>query len=236
MKKAEATGKTIEAATDNGLKMLNLTAEQAEVEVVEVGGGLKKAKVIVTEKLSDLKKAENFLEELIQKMNLDCIVAAKEEDEVIYIEIVGKDSANVIGYRGEVLDSLQYLTNLYVNGDKKNYVKITVDAENYRQKRKAVLVQLAQNLEKKVVRTNKYVKLEPMNPSERRIIHSALQDSTRVRTESQGEEPNRFVVIYPKVGGFNVAPEPPKEYDNSPSVNKKRKSLSFVYSSDKKRK
>lgn len=136
-------------------------------------------------------------------MGFDFIVETEETEDAVNINLVGTDSASIIGYRGEVLDSIQYLTSLVCNKNKDSYKRLTVDTENYREKRAETLRNLAKNLENKVKRTGRTVKLEPMNPYERRIIHSALQDSTIVTTVSEGVSPNRYVTIVPR----NPAPE-----------------------------
>lgn len=222
MKKAEATGKSIDAAIENGLKALQLTREQVEVKILSEGGFLKSCKVELTQKLTDGERALNFLEDLLEKMQFNFVVDMSENQDEVRLNLVGSDSGSVIGYRGEVLDSLQYLTSLVVNADRENFKRVVVDAEDYRAKRNKTLEQLAKNLEKKVIRTRKYVKLEPMNPYERRIIHTALQDSVEVTTSSEGEEPNRYVIISLKNGGKTP-------------VAQQRKQLNFVYRSDKKK-
>ncbi|MEG1528124.1 MAG: RNA-binding cell elongation regulator Jag/EloR [Clostridia bacterium] len=228
MKTAESTGKNVATAIENGLKLLKLEQEQVDIEILSQGGFLKPAKVKLTKKLSEGENAQLFLEELLAKINFDFIVDLVENEEEIKLNLIGKDGGSVIGYRGEVLDSLQYLTSLMVNQGRKKYIRVVVDAENYRGKREDILAKLASNLEKKVIRTRHAVKLEPMNPFERRIIHATLQDSQFVETSSSGEEPNRHVIISPKGDNGFVK----DEELTSPS----RKKLTFAYRSDKKRK
>ena len=117
------------------------------------------------------------------------------EEKTISIDLSGSEMGVLIGKRGQTLDSLQYLVSLVVNKDKEDYIRVKVDTENYRARRKATLEKLAKNIAAKVKRTRKPVALEPMNPYERRIIHSALQGDRYVTTKSEGEEPNRRVVI-----------------------------------------
>ncbi|WP_066645517.1 RNA-binding cell elongation regulator Jag/EloR [Christensenella timonensis] len=139
---------------------------------------------------------ENFLNGLFQRMDVDAVCALKEEGEKsIQIEITGKDTAVLIGRRGDTLDALQYLTGLAVNKGKDDYKKIMLDAENYRQKREHTLEKLAKRLASTVAKTGKPITLEPMNPYERRILHATLQNNPRVETMSEGEEPYRRVVI-----------------------------------------
>lgn len=140
--------------------------------------------------------ALDFLKDMIDKMGIDVEVSAREnKDGEIHIDINGKDSACVIGKRGQTLDAIQYLTRVVVNRDEENYTKIVVDAGKYRAKREATLAKLAKRLADKVTRTGKPVKLEPMSPYERKIIHSALQNHKKVTTRSEGKEPYRRVVI-----------------------------------------
>ena len=128
-------------------------------------------------------------------MGLELKIESSEEDGIIYIDIEGKDSGTIIGKRGQTLDSLQYLTNLAVNKNTDKYVKVVINAENYREKRESTLEQLAIRLAGKVSKTKRAVRLEPMNPYERKVIHTTLQDDVRVNTRSEGDEPYRRVVI-----------------------------------------
>ena len=136
-----------------------------------------------------------FVKELAEKMELSLEIKAMKNDDSIYIDIEGKDSGTVIGKRGQTLDSIQYLTSLVANKGKEGYLRVVVDAENYRSKRESTLEQLAERLAGKVMRTKKTVRLEPMNPYERKVIHAKLQDNGKVVTRSEGEEPYRRVVI-----------------------------------------
>ena len=195
--KIEATGKTVDAAIENALKKCELTIDQVDVEVISQGGFLKQCKVAVTKKITEGEQVKQFLENVLEKMGFTkTVVEMTEDKETVYINLVGTESG-VIGYRGEVLDALQYLSSLVLNG-KKNFKRIVLDSEGYREKREKTLIQLAKNLEQKVKRTGKAVKLEPMNPYERRIIHSSLQSNENVTTFSIGEEPYRKLVIAPK--------------------------------------
>ena len=121
-----------------------------------------------------------------------------DEDATIDINLVGDDMGVLIGKRGQTLDSLQYLVSLVANKDSDKYYRVKLDTENYRERRKATLESLAKNIAYKVKRTRKSVSLEPMNPYERRIIHSALQNDKYVSTKSEGEEPFRHVVVFMK--------------------------------------
>ena len=174
--------------------------------------------------LSEPVKIQNFLQIVLTKMDVNCTVELSEVDDTVVLNIVGEDASAAIGYRGETLDALQYLCSLMLNGKHEGFTRVNVDAENYRQKREKALQKLAHNLEQKVKRTGREHKLEPMNPYERRIIHTALQNSKYVTTQSEGQGPSRHVVISP-IEQNNVL--------NSP--NAPRKTLNFVYRSDKKR-
>ena len=139
--------------------------------------------------------AISFLKETTQKMGLDLDITAKTGNNCVYVSIEGKDSGTIIGKRGQTLDAIQYLTSLVVNKENEKYVRVVVDAENYRAKRETTLEQLADRLADKVVRTKKSVRLEPMNPYERKVIHATLQSNPNVTTKSEGEEPYRRVII-----------------------------------------
>ena len=140
-------------------------------------------------------EALDFLKDITEKMGLSLAFDVKVGEDVVYIEMSGKDSGTVIGKRGQTLDAIQYLTSLVINKDKEKYIKVVVDAENYRAKRQKTLEQLANRLAAKVIKTKRYVRLEPMNPYERKIIHATLQNNPEINTRSEGEEPYRRVVI-----------------------------------------
>lgn len=139
--------------------------------------------------------AIDFLRETTEKMGLKLSFKAYENDSNVYVDIEGKDAGTIIGKRGQTLDAIQYLTSLVVNKKKEGYVRVVLDAENYRAKREKTLEQLANRLADKVVKTRKNVRLEPMNPYERMVIHATLQKNPKVTTRSEGEEPYRRVVI-----------------------------------------
>ena len=139
--------------------------------------------------------ALTFLAEVTKEMGLDLDITAKAGKDVLYIDIQGKDSGTIIGKRGQTLDAIQYLTSLVVNKEQSAYTRVVVDAENYRAKREKTLELLASRLANKVVRTKKSVRLEPMNPYERKVIHATLQNHPRVTTRSEGQDPYRRVII-----------------------------------------
>lgn len=225
MKKIEASGRTLDAAIQNALKDLGLTQDQVDVTVLQEGGFLKPFKVEVTQKQSEEEKIQEFLQTLLTKMGfVNCTVDLSTKDDAIILNIAGEDAHNAIGYRGEVLDALQYLCSLQLNSKQGQFKRIVLDSEGYRAKREKTLQKLALNLEQKVKRTGKAVNLEAMNPYERRIIHTALQNSKFVSTQSEGQGTTRHVVISPKTQSDIL---------NSPTA--QRKTLNFVYRSDKKR-
>lgn len=160
-------------------------------------------KPVLSEKPKDLVPDENndatvFLKDLIEKMGLDVDLESSKNDECIYIEVTGKDSRTVIGKRGQTLDSIQYLTNLVINKDREEYLRTIIDVEGYRSRREKTLESLGAKLARKVMKTGRSVKLEPMNPYERKVIHSTLQGIEGISTRSEGEEPYRRVIIEKK--------------------------------------
>lgn len=151
-----------------------------------------------------VEKAQKFLANILKAMNIEGKIEAKMMGDKLLIDISGEKMGVIIGKRGETLDSLQYLTNIVVNKDYEGYIKVMIDTENYRSRREETLRKLAYKLAKKASQTKKPVTLEPMNPYDRRIIHSALQDSKTVKTHSEGKEPFRRVVISPSsINRFN---------------------------------
>ena len=140
-------------------------------------------------------EALRFLKEVIKEMGLDLDITAKKSENSLYLDIQGKDSGTIIGKRGQTLDAIQYLTSLVANKESDEYTRVVVDAENYRAKREKTLEALANRLANKVVKTKRSVKLEPMNPYERKVIHAALHDHPKVVTRSEGQDPYRRVVI-----------------------------------------
>ena len=140
-------------------------------------------------------KAEEFLKKIVPLMGVDATISAKEDEDALRVTMEGEKMGLLIGRRGETLDALQYLTSIIVNKDRDEYLRVTLDTENYREKRKEVLEKLANKIADKVVRNRRNMTLEPMNPFERRVIHSALQNHEFVTTSSIGEEPERRVVV-----------------------------------------
>lgn len=199
----EFTGKTVEEAKEIGLKELNVTEEEAEIRIIEepvkgLFGRMKgKAVVEIKKKESDEERAVGFVQGIIDIMDFNAKAELTSKDGSTVITLISTDSSNVIGYRGEVLDAIQTLAGAAMNIGKKEYKKVIVDCENYRDKREETLIKLAKKLEEKATDMRREVILEPMSPYERRIIHTALSESTTVTTKSDGKEPNRYVVIVP---------------------------------------
>ena len=197
------TGKTVEEAVKVGLETLGVKESDVEVEVLDEGKkrliGSKPAQVKLTViERTDGERAVEFLEGLFPLIGEEVHAELKGEDEKIVIELTATSVKNIIGRRGEVIDAVQTLAGAVANIGRKDYKRVVVDCENYREDREETLKRVANKLAAKAVRLGKRVRLEPMNPYERRIIHSALVDNPDVTTKSEGKEPARFVVIIPK--------------------------------------
>lgn len=223
MKWVEKSAKTVEEAVELAIQELNITKDKAVIEILEqpskgflglIGSRLARVKVTVKEEkaaepeVSSKKEtsadrskekdtAYGFLREVLNCMDVKAEIKIKHTEAGLYINLIGPKMGIIIGRRGQTLDSLQYLVSLVVNKDKgrDDYLRVVLDTENYRSKREETLIRLANRLAERVVKTRKRMELEPMNPYERRIIHSALQDYPGVITYSEGEEPNRKVII-----------------------------------------
>ena len=204
----EITAKTVDEAIIEAALKLETSSDNLEIEVIEgekkglLGMFSKEAKIRARYKFSIENIAKTFLMKVFKCMDIeaDLDILYDEEKVSLDINIKGDDMGVLIGKRGQTLDSLQYLTSLVVNKESSSYIKVKVDTENYRERRKETLENLANNISRKVKRTRKSVALEPMNPYERRIIHSALQNDKFVETHSEGEEPYRKVVVTLKKG------------------------------------
>lgn len=203
MKTIEMTGRTVEEAVKNALKELNVTEDKVEIQVLEEGSkglfkliGAKPARIKVTVKRDYIYEAKIFLRDVLNSMGVRAEIKIKEENNVISISLVGPNMGIIIGYRGETLDSLQYLVSLVVNkGHETEYKRVVLDTENYRFKREETLKRLADKTASRVRNTGKSFRLEPMNPYERRVIHSTLQNNPYIYTYSEGDEPYRRVVV-----------------------------------------
>ena len=158
---------------------------------------------ILNERPADLTEQENhpartFLQDVTEKMGLDVSIKVSANEEMLYVDIEGPDSGTIIGKRGQTLDAIQYLTSLVVNKEKDGYTRVVIDAEGYRRKRELTLEKLANRLADKAQKSGRSIRLEPMNPYERKVIHTALQSRPEVTTKSEGEEPYRRVIIEPQ--------------------------------------
>ena len=204
MKQLEAAGKTFNEALTAGLAQMGLDLDQVDYEILDEGAkgflgiGMRPVRIRLTQKDSPAIRAEEFLSQVTRLIGLDVSFETEQEEETLKINMVGENQGILIGHRGETLDALQYLCSLRVNKDRDEYIRVTLDTENYRAKREQTLINLANRMAQKAVRSGRRMAMEPMNPYERRIMHSALQGNEQVTTHSEGEEPNRRVVIVPK--------------------------------------
>ena len=231
----EFTAKTVDEALTEALIKLETTSDQVEYEVIEkesngfLGMFSKPAKIRVCKKESVQEIVTNFLNKLFSCMGIEVelVIEYKEEEGEMDIELKGEDMGLLIGKRGQTLDSIQYLTSLVANKDLEDYVKIKMDTENYRQRRKETIENLAKNIAGKVKKTRKPMHLEPMNPYERRVIHAVLQNDKYIETYSEGEEPFRKVVVTVSKEYANMPPRRNNNYrrkNNFNNHNNRRKS------------
>ena len=203
MEMITVTARTVDEAVTKALIELETTSDKLEYEVIDKGSagflgiGAKPAIIRARKKETVADKAMNFLRQIFEAMHMEVSITAafNEEEQELSMNLEGEDMGILIGKRGQTLDSLQYLVSLIVNKDTEGYIRVKLDTENYRERRKDTLETLSKNIAYKVKRTKRPVSLEPMNPYERRIIHAALQNDKYVTTRSEGEEPFRHVVI-----------------------------------------
>ena len=217
----EFTGKTVEEAVEIGLKELGLTAEQADIRILEEGKkklfGSVKARVEIaakeeapvaveetkvvsnecSENATDGERTVEFLEGLFELLNITACTELVSEGDKVEINVTAANTTAIIGKHGAMLDAIQTLAGAVANTGRDDYKRVVVDCENYRENREATLNKLSENLAQKAIRLGKKIKLEPMNPYERRIIHAALSEREGVSTQSEGKEPNRYIVIVP---------------------------------------
>jgi spoIIIJ-associated protein len=199
----EFSAKTVDDAITEACKEFGVASDKLDYEVVNEGStgflgiGSKEAVIKAKIKSSIIDNAKTFLNEVFAAMNMVVVINAEydADNKEMVIDLSGDDMGVLIGKRGQTLDSLQYLTSLVVNKGEEDYIRVKVDTENYRKRRQDTLENLAKNIAFKVKRTKRSISLEPMNPYERRIIHSALQNDKFVTTHSEGEEPFRHVVV-----------------------------------------
>ena len=224
MNYTEFTGKTVAEAVEKGLKELGITEEQADIRVLEEGKkklfGSVKARVEIAVKCcaegategccveekccpvavsnsTDGERTVAFLEGLFELLNIKACTELVSEGEKIEINVTTANTTSVIGKKGATLDAIQTLASAVGNTGRDDYKRVVVDCDNYRESRENTLNKLAENLAQKAIRMGKKIMLEPMNPYERRIIHAALSDREDISTESEGKEPNRYIVIIP---------------------------------------
>ena len=207
MKSLEIRSKSKEDAIDKAIKQLNVKLDDLDIEVLETPtkgflgvlgakDGLYKFTVIEQEVKTEVDIAKDFVEKILKNSNIDAKLSVTQEENLIKVDIKGKDASSLIGRRGETLDSIQLLTGLALNKINKNSnMRVSVDIENYRAKREESLVRYAHKVAREVAKTKKTKKLDYMNPYERRIIHSALQNDKYVSTYSEGNDPYRRLVI-----------------------------------------
>ncbi len=202
----EFTGKTVEDAVTEASIKFGTTSDKIVYEVIEkesngflglIGSKPARIKAAFVKEVTVEDVAKKFLKDVFSAMNIAVNVEIKvnEVNKTMDINLVGEDMGVLIGKRGQTIDSLQYLVSLVVNKECEEYYRVKLDTENYRERRKETLENLARNIASKVKRTRRSVTLEPMNPYERRIIHSALQNDKYVTTKSEGEEPYRHIVV-----------------------------------------
>ena len=208
MRSVVKVSKTVDEAIKEALIELDVNMEDVNVEILEEPSkglfgliGTRDAKVKVSIIYDPVEIAENFLSKLLSSMNIEAMSVIKKENTSLYIDITNISSSDMgilIGKRGNTLDSIQYLISLVVNKDRDKYLKVILDTKGYREKREETLIKLANKMAEKAKYTKRSVRLEPMNPYERRVIHSALQNIEGITTHSEGDEPFRKVVIQPK--------------------------------------
>jgi spoIIIJ-associated protein len=202
MNKVLASGKTVEEAVRNGLTELGVGEDRVKVTVLEQPNkglfrliGVKNARVELELQPDALEEAIEFLREVSAAMGLSVTVDRETEDDAIRLNVKGSDLGLLIGRRGQTLDSLQYLVNIVANRHSDRHLRIVLDAEQFRERRRQTLEALAERMAGRVLKTRKDIVLEPMTAQERKIIHARLQIHSQVKTYSQGNEPNRRIVI-----------------------------------------
>lgn len=197
MKSVEMQEKTVELAIEKGLKELGCSLDKVDTEVLSAGGLFSKAKVRLTVKDTVGEKAQSFVEGLFKLIKLGALVETQENDDEAVLNIVGTDLSFLYDNNGEVFDALQYLTALSANKGNDEYKRVVLESDDFKSQREQQLQEFAVAMAQKAVNTGRKVKLDPMNPYKRRIIHTALQENTQVTTHSEGVDPYRSIVIVP---------------------------------------
>ena len=234
------TGRTVEEAVESGLAALGISMEEAQVTILDEGkkgifglGGTK-ARVCVEKRASDGERAAKFIDGLFEILKINAVSEIVADGEKVEINVQTVNSHQVIGHHGEVLDAIQTIAGAVANIGNEQYKKVVVDCENYRETRRKTLTALAEKLAKKAVEKGRKYKLEPMNPYERRIIHSALADREDVKTSSEGDEPNRYVVIIPNnLKPFERRRNNDRRFSGNRSGDRGRRFSSDKFSSDR---
>ncbi|RXT08895.1 RNA-binding cell elongation regulator Jag/EloR [Ammoniphilus sp. CFH 90114] len=205
MKKVTVTAKTVDEAIALALKQLNAEKNQVTVTILEEPTkgffgfiGARPAKLEVELKIDPIQEAKTFLQDILATMSVTATIEVKNEKDATLLDIIGEDLGIIIGRRGQTLDSLQFLVNTVANKHSDSYLRIVLDAENYRLKRRQTLEQLADRLAHKAIKTGQVIKLEPMPSHERKVIHTFLQERKNINTYSEGQDPNRYIVIQAK--------------------------------------
>ncbi|MDX8363266.1 MULTISPECIES: RNA-binding cell elongation regulator Jag/EloR [Bacillaceae] len=204
MKQITATGQSVDEAVQSALEQLKTTKDRTEINIIDEGKkglfgifGTKPAVVKVTKLHDPIEEAQQFLQQVTENMGVHVKIEVKQDGKYVNFQLSGEKIAILIGKRGQTLNSLQYLTQLVANRYADHYLNIIVDAENYRERRKETLYQLAQRLAEKSLRTGKDISLESMPSYERKVIHTALATNDKVKTYSSGSDPHRHIVISP---------------------------------------
>lgn len=242
MEKITVGGRNLQAAIANGLEKLSATKEEVEYEVITAGGLFRQCKIEIWKKQTEGDRYREFLQTVLDKAGWKANVVKTEDDDTVLLNVESEESGDIIGHRGDVLESLRFLTAVTArirDGQK----QVIVDCNDYRARRAKTLEKLAKNLEQKVVRTGKKTRLEPMNSYERRIIHTTLKNSEKVETHSEGAEPFRYVVIQKKYreknDGYSATARDYSDVDadeTQATDRPKRKQLTFVYRTKPKKK
>ena len=202
MRQVTATGQSVEEAVESALAQLQTTRDRINIEVLDEGKkglfgifGSRKAEVVVTLVPDPINEAKQFLQKVCEDMGLDIKIDVKVDGKIVTFDLSGDKIALLIGKRGQTLNSLQYLVQLVANRHSKQYLTVILDAEDYRRRRNDTLIQLAERMAQKVLKTRKEIALEPMPSHERKVIHTALMKLDKVETYSSGKDPYRHLVI-----------------------------------------
>ncbi|MDF2947399.1 MAG: protein jag [Bacillales bacterium] len=205
MKELTVTGPTVDEAVQDALTQLNVTRDKVDIRVIDEGKkgllglfGSKPAVVFVKLNYDSVDEARDYLQKVLTEMEIHPEIKVERNGKEVIFKITGEDTSAIIGRRGYTLNALQYLVQLVGNKNTKQFHTFILDVENYREKRKETLTTLANRLADKAVATRRKVELEPMPAYERKVIHTVLSERRDIRTESMGDEPHRYLTIFPK--------------------------------------